>query len=52
MTLEWDTKKESANRRKHRISFDEAATAFIDPLAVTDSDPDHSDEENRYLTLR
>jgi uncharacterized DUF497 family protein len=51
MKFEWDTKKESANRRKHGFSFDEAATVFVDPLALTGSDPDHSDDENRYITF-
>jgi len=42
---EWDPKKAKANQRKHRVSFEEAATVFLDPLAVTYPDPDHSGEK-------
>jgi len=38
---EWDPKKAKANLRKHGVSFEEAATVFLDPLAVTYPDPDH-----------
>jgi uncharacterized DUF497 family protein len=50
MIVEWDEAKDRANRRKHNVSFDEAATVFDDPLATTIDDPDHSAEEWRYLT--
>jgi uncharacterized DUF497 family protein len=50
MIIELDEKKDLSNRRKHKISFDEAATVFDDPLAVTIDDPDHSAEERRFLT--
>jgi uncharacterized protein len=46
-----DPAKAKANFRKHRVSFEEAATVFLDPLAVTYSDPDHSDEEDREITI-
>jgi uncharacterized protein len=36
---------------KHGVSFDEAATVFGDPLALTYFDPDHSDDEDRFLTF-
>jgi uncharacterized DUF497 family protein len=49
--FEWDARKAGANRRKHGISFEEATTAFADPLAVLKPDPDHSVEEERYLVL-
>jgi uncharacterized DUF497 family protein len=39
------------NRRKHGISFHEAATIFDDPLAVTYPDPDHSESEQRFITV-
>lgn len=39
------------NRAKHRISFEEATTAFRDPLAATAPDPDHSDSEYRFVTF-
>jgi uncharacterized protein len=50
MIVEWDEKKDAANRRKHDVSFEEAATVFDDPLATTIDDPDHSKKERRYLT--
>jgi uncharacterized DUF497 family protein len=48
---EWDPKKARANLRKHGVSFEEAATVFLDPLAVTYPDPDNSDEEIREITI-
>jgi len=51
MNFEWDPSKATENLRKHRISFDEAATVFGDPLAVTFPDPDHSGSEERLLTF-
>ena len=51
MIYEWDPQKAKANLRKHRVSFEEAATVFLDPLAVTYPDPDHSDEEFREITI-
>jgi uncharacterized protein len=45
-----DPQKAKANLRKHRVSFEEAASAFLDPLAVTYPDPDHSAEEFREIT--
>ena len=47
----WDARKARSNLRKHRISFEEAATVFDDPLSTTKLDPDHSASENRFLTL-
>ncbi len=51
MEFEWDEAKAEANVRKHGVSFAEAATVFGDPLAVTFFDPDHSDDEYRFLTI-
>ena len=51
MEFEWDPKKSEANKRKHEVSFHEAATVFGDPLAITFTDPDHSLDEERYLTF-
>jgi uncharacterized DUF497 family protein len=48
---EWDPQKAAANVRKHRVSFEEAASVFLDPLAVTYPDPDHSAEEFREITI-
>jgi len=49
--FEWDPQKARANRLKHRLSFGEAATVLRDPLAITVFDPDHSQEEDRYITV-
>jgi uncharacterized DUF497 family protein len=49
--FEWDADKAEANFRKHGVSFDEAVTAFGDPLSVLLRDPDHSVGEERYLVL-
>ena len=51
MIYEWDPKKAKANLREHGVSFDEAASVFLDPLAVTFPDPDHSGEEFREITI-
>jgi uncharacterized DUF497 family protein len=50
-TFEWDPTKARINVRKHGITFDEACTAFGDPLGILVHDPDHSDREPRYLLL-
>jgi hypothetical protein len=49
--FEWDPRKAARSLRKHKVSFKEAATVFGDPLAVTVHDPDHSSEEDRYITV-
>jgi uncharacterized DUF497 family protein len=51
MRYEWDPAKASRNERKHRVSFVEAATVFSDPLATTFDDPDHSSDEDRFITI-
>jgi uncharacterized protein len=51
MQFEWDGRKASSNLKKHKISFEEAVTVFYDPLAATFSDPDHSDDEERFVTI-
>jgi uncharacterized DUF497 family protein len=48
---EWDPAKAAANAYKHGVSFEEAATVFLDPLAITYSDPDHSEAEEREITI-
>lgn len=51
-TFEWDSRKAAENRRKHRVAFQEAVTAFADPLSVTSPDPDHSDAQDaRYILV-
>jgi uncharacterized DUF497 family protein len=49
--FEWNEEKANANARKHGVTFHEAATFFGAPLAVTFADPDHSVEEQRFLTF-
>ena len=49
--FEWDPQKARANRLKHRLSFGEAATVLRDSLGITVFDPDHSQEEDRYITV-
>lgn len=49
--LVWDIQKARQNLRKHKVSFEEAATVFRDWLSVTNPDPDHSAAERRFLTL-
>ena len=51
MIFEWDRNKATANLRKHGVSFQEAATVFGDPLALTYNDPDHSLTERRFITI-
>jgi uncharacterized DUF497 family protein len=51
MKFEWDRDKEKRNFKKHEISFDEAVTVFYDPLSATFADPDHSIEEDRFVTV-
>lgn len=51
MKFEWDPEKARSNLRKHKVSFVEAATALKDPMAATGRDPDHSMEEERFITF-
>jgi len=51
MQFEWDPQKAELNRRKHGISFVEAATVFSDPLAITFDDEPHSADEERFITI-
>ena len=51
LTFEWDEKKADENLRKHGVSFDEAKTVFNDPFSVTIYDPDHSNDEQRYIDI-
>ena len=47
----WDPAKALANFRKHRITFEEARTVFLDPMAIVNNDPGHSYGEARWMTL-
>ena len=49
--FEWDERKARSNLKKHGVSFDEASTAFYDEHAVVIDDPDHSDDEDRFILL-
>jgi uncharacterized DUF497 family protein len=49
--VEWDPTKAASNLAKHGVSFEEASTVFYDPLALTIPDPEHSFEEDRFITL-
>ncbi|WP_353237118.1 BrnT family toxin [Limnohabitans sp.] len=53
MTLrfEWDPKKASSNEKKHGVSFEEARTVFFDENAKLIDDPDHSEDEDRFVLL-
>ena len=51
LNFEWNEEKAKANLKKHRISFDEATTLFIDPFSITIPDPDDSVNEQRYIHI-
>ena len=49
--FEWDPKKARSNFENHRVAFEEAATVFRDPRVLNMYDPDHSESEDRWVTL-
>ncbi|MFT5129945.1 MAG: uncharacterized DUF497 family protein [Rhodothermales bacterium] len=49
--FEWDTEKAEENARKHGVSFEEGTTAFSDPFGRIIFDPDHSNEEDRFILI-
>ena len=51
LSFEWDKRKSQINREKHGISFEEAAVVFSDVNSITISDPDHSKDEDREITI-
>lgn len=51
LVFEWDEDKANLNEAKHGVNFEEARTIFNDPFAMTIPDPDHSDEEERWLDI-
>ena len=51
MELEWDDQKAVINEEKHGVPFHEAGTVFGDPMAITFNNPEHSREEQRFLTF-
>lgn len=51
ISFSWDNRKDSANQKKHRVSFGEAQSVFFDKQAIEYYDPDHSESEDRFLML-
>ena len=51
MKFEWDEDKNQSNHEKHGVWFEEAQTLWVDPLAIEYFDPDHSEEEERYIRI-
>lgn len=49
--FEWDERKSVLNKRKHGLSFEEAKAAFLDENALLIPDPDHSEDESRFILL-
>jgi uncharacterized DUF497 family protein len=51
LSIEWDDSKNRVNKRKHGVFFEEAQTVFLDENALRFFDPDHSDDEDRFIML-
>jgi uncharacterized protein len=51
LSFEWDDRKDAINRRKHGVSFAEAQTVFFDEHALLIADPEHSEQEERFVLL-
>ena len=51
LRFEWDERKATANAKKHGVSFEEARSVFFDERARLIDDPDHSEDEERYILL-
>ena len=51
LQFEWDENKNTINKKKHGVSFEEAETAFYDTEALVIADPEHSQEEERFILL-
>lgn len=51
LRFEWDSRKSAGNGRKHKVTFEEARPAFADPNGLVIDDPDHSEDEERFLLL-
>ena len=49
--FEWDERKNLENKQKHGVSFEEAQTVFLDENAIRYFDPDHSQDEDRFIML-
>ncbi|EGC04255.1 MULTISPECIES: BrnT family toxin [Ruminococcus] len=51
LNFEWDEHKNEINKKKHGLSFETATEVFYDELAILFDDPDHSDDEERFLII-
>ena len=51
LRFEWDVRKNVRNMHKHGVSFEEAQTVFLDEQALLITDPDHSEQEERFILL-
>jgi uncharacterized DUF497 family protein len=51
LLFEWDETKAQSNLLKHDVAFDEGKTVFNDPYAITIPDPDHSEDEDRWVDI-
>ena len=51
MKFEWDVRKEQINIKKHGVSFEQASYVFSDPFSLSMYDPDHSEDEDRYILI-
>jgi hypothetical protein len=51
LRFSWDPRKAASNLTKHGVSFEEASTVFSDVLSLTIPDPDHSEDEDRWIIL-
>ena len=51
MRFEWDENKNDINKKRHKVSFEEARTVFYDEAALVIDDPEHSEDEERFIIL-
>lgn len=51
LSFEWDENKNTINKRKHKVSFEEAQSVFEDVEALIIDDPDHSEQEERFIII-
>ena len=51
LRFEWDPRKSASNEEKHKVTFEEARSAFADPNGLVIDDPDHSEDEDRFILL-
>ncbi len=51
INFEWDENKNQINQKKHKISFEEAVSVFYDEMALMRDDPDHSEDEDRFVIM-